>query len=395
MPRIILLTDFSEEYANRLMKGIVDYSRGAADSWVLCKMPLSYRDTMGVEGVLEWALQWQADAIIAQFYNNDNVGIFREHGIIAVAQDFKQRFTEIPNITGAHFETGQMGAKYFVERGFRNFAFYGFKGIVWSEERCRGFADEITRSGYGENIWEYRNENFDDLWFYNNDSLMSWLRGLPKPVAIMACDDNQGRYVIEACNQCGIAIPEEAAILGVDNDNIVCTLSNPPLSSINQNVEKGGYDAAALIERMIHDPALQFEDVVVASTHVVSRQSTDVFACDDIYISTVLKYIHENSNCRMVVDEIVDLVPLSRRLLETRFKKVTGNSVYSYMLKLRINRFAEKLIESDAPVIDIATEMGFLDFKNVSRQFKNLKGYAPSKFREMNARIKNKASETM
>ncbi len=382
MPRIILLTDFSEEYANRLMKGIVEYSKGRG-SWVLCKMPLSYRDMHGVEGVLGWALQWKADAIVAQFYNSDNVGIFRDNGIVAIAQDFKQRFNDIPNITGAHYAAGQMGAKYFLERGFRNFAFYGFKGIVWSEERLEGFIDEIERAGYGDSISEYQNTDIDDIWFYDTDSLMGWLRELPKPVGVMACDDNQGRHIIEACGHCGIKIPEEVAVLGVDNDEIVCTLSNPPLSSIGQSVERGGYDAAALIERMIDNPEGQFGDVVVEPTGVVTRQSTDVYASDDAYISVVLKHIHGNSDTRMSVDDVVGLVPLSRRLLETRFKNVTGLSVYSYMLKVRIDKLAQRLLTSDETIIEIALEMGFPDYKNISRQFKNIKGCTPSRYREM------------
>lgn len=382
MPRIILLTDFSEEYANRLLKGIVGYSKGR-DSWVLCKMPLSYRDMHGVEGVLKWALQWKADAIVAQFYNSDRVEIFRENGIVAVAQDFKQRFSEIPNITGAHFAAGQMGAKYFLERGFRNFAFYGFKGIVWSEERSEGFADEIMKAGYGDSFSEYCNEHFYDMWFYDPDSLIEWLRELPKPVAVMACDDNQGRHIIEACGNCGIKVPEDVAVLGVDDDEIICTLSNPPLSSIGQSVERGGYEAAALIERMIREPDGPFSDVVVEPTRVVTRQSTDVYASEDAYISMVIKHIHRHSDYRLGVNDVVDMVPLSRRLLETRFKQVTGMSVYSYMLKARIDKFAQRLIESDEAIIEIAMKMGFPDYKNISRQFKSIKGCTPSEYREM------------
>ncbi|MDR2928122.1 MAG: DNA-binding transcriptional regulator [Cytophagaceae bacterium] len=380
MPRIILLTDFTEHYANGLLKGIVQYSKGR-DSWVLCKMPLSYRDLYGVEGVLEWALKWKADGIIAQFYNSDNVAIFKQHGIAAIAQDFKQRFTEIPNITGAHFLAGQMGANYFLNKGFRNFGFYGFKGIVWSEERCEGFKNKIAKSGAGNTFSEYQNIEFKDLWFYESAPLMKWLYSLPKPVAIMTCDDNQGRHIIEVCNQIGIKIPGEAAILGIDNDEIVCSLSDPSMSSIQQDVEKGGYDTAILMEKMILNPDGDFDNVVVKPTHIITRSSTDIFACDDHYISKAIKHIHENSYQKLNVDNIVKLVPLSRRLLETRFKQITGFSVYSYILNLRIEKFAEKLLESDEPIVEIAMKMDFLDYKNLSRQFKSVMECTPSEFR--------------
>jgi len=380
MPRIILLTDFTEAYAINLLKGIVQYSKGR-EPWVLCKMPLSYRDLYEVEGVLDWALKWKAEGIIAQFYNSDNVKIFKENGIAAIAQDFKQRFTDIPNITGEHHLAGQMGANYFVKKGFTNFAFYGFKGIVWSEERCNGFRNEIAKHGFGNNFSEYQNIESTDLWFYESAPLMKWLHDLPKPVALMACDDNQGNHIIEVCNQCGIKIPEEVAVLGVDNDEIICTLSEPSLSSIHQGVEKGGYETAALMDDMIKNPDKQFEDVIVYPTHIVTRQSTDIFATEDRHISTVLKYIHQNSDKKLNVDDIVKIVPLSRRLLETRFKYVTGYSVYAYMLHLRIEKFAEKLIETDNSIVEIALEMGFFDYKNISRQFKAIMGCTPSEFR--------------
>jgi len=380
MPRIILLTDFSEEYAKYLLKGIIQYSKGH-DTWVLCKMPLSYRDLYEVEGVLEWAIKWKADGIIAQFYNSDHVEIFKENGIAAIAQDFKQRFSSIPNITGAHHIAGQMGANYFIKKGFKYFGFYGFKGIVWSEERCEGFKSEVSKYGFGDNFSEYQNTESKDLWFYEPAPLIKWLQDLPKPVAIMACDDNQGHHIIEVCNQCGIKIPEEVAVLGVDNDEAICTLSDPPLSSIQQAVEKGGFETAELLERMIKNPKAKYDDIIVYPTHIITRQSTDIYATDDYYISLALRYIHQNTDRKLNVNDIIRQVPLSRRLLETRFKQVTGFSVYAYILNLRIEKFAERLLETTDPVVEIAMEMGFSDYKNISRQFKNIKGCTPSEYR--------------
>jgi LacI family transcriptional regulator len=381
MPRIILLTDFSEDYANRLLKGIVRYSKGHGE-WVLCKMPLSYRDVHKIEGVLDWALRWKADGIIAQFYNSDNVGLFRQHGIAAIAQDFRLRFTEIPNITGTHFAAGRMGADHFLGKGFRSFGFYGFKRIVWSEERCEGFRSEIEKHGYGDNFSEYRNIGADDLWYYESVSLREWLDALPKPCAIMACDDSRAYHIVEVCNLHGIRVPEEVAVLGVDNDEVVCTLSNPPLSSIEQDVEAGGYAAAMLMERMIADPGGKFEDVVVSATRVVTRRSTDVYATGDNYISAALRYIHENAGGKLGVEDVIARVPLARRLLETRFRQATGTSVYSYILGTRIEKFAQRLLETDDPITDVAMEMGFPDYKNIARQFRSVKGCTPTEYRD-------------
>lgn len=385
MPRIILLTDFSEEYSKKLQKGIVDYSK-EHDPWVLCKMPMSYRDLHGMEGVLNWALRWKADGIIAQFRDSDNVKIFKEAGIIAVAQDFESRFKDIPNITGAYYLTGKIGANYFIEKGFEHFAFCGFKDIVWSQERFEGFRDEIKRHHFEDRVYAYQDLHFSDLWFYESEPLVRWLESLPKPIAMMTCDDNQGHHITEVCKFCKIRVPEEISILGVDNDETVCTLSDPPMSSIALSIEKGGYETARLIDQLIADKNARYEDVIVHPTHIITRQSTDIFATNDKYVSIVLKYIHQNTDQKLNVEDIARLVPLSRRLLENRFKQATGSPIYQYIYHLRMEKFAQKLLETTSPVSELALEMGFADYKNISRQFKATKGLTPSEYR-----IKNKS----
>ncbi len=381
MARVILLTDFSEEYAKQLLRGIVQYSK-EHDPWVLCKMPHSYREQHGLQGVLEWALRWKADAIIAQFQPADDVSLFARHGIIAIAQDFISRFPAIPNITGAHRLAGKMGADYFIRKGFKHFAFYGMKHVVWSEERCEGFREELGRHRLDASFYEYQNVDHGDLWFYESDVLIEWLKRLPTPVGILACDDNQGHHITEACKQCGLRVPEEIAVLGVDNDESVCTLSDPPLSSIVQAVEKGGYDTAALIDRLVRRKKIPpAGDIVVLPTHIVTRRSTDIYATEDKYMRIVLTYIHQHSDRRIAVEELIRLVPLSRRLLEIRFKAVTGMPVYTYALQLRMDKFAQQLVESKASIVEIAAGMGFTDYKNIARQFKQMKGCSPSEYR--------------
>jgi LacI family transcriptional regulator len=378
MPRIILLTDFSEDYAKGLMRGMVRYARERGP-WVLCRMPLSYRDLHGIEGVVEWALGWGADGIIGQFYNTDRVELFAGAGIAAVAQDFRERFSTIPNITGTHIAAGRMGAEYLMSKGFRSLGFYGVGGVVWSEERCEGFRREVERRG--GDFSEYCNASSDELWFYQSASLSEWLESLPKPCAVMACDDSRAQHIVEVCRLRGIRVPEDIAVLGVDNDETVCSLSDPPLSSIEQDVERGGYEAAALLEKMISAPEGSFDNVVVRATHIVTRRSTDIYATDDGYISEALRYIHENASRRLGVEDIVARVPLSRRLLETRFRGVTGMSVYSYIMSVRIEKFAAMLLESDDSVADVALAMGFADYKNIARAFRRIKGCSPSEYR--------------
>ncbi len=380
MARVILLTDFSEEYARRLLKGIIHYSQEHTP-WGICKMPLSYRDMRGTKGVLEWAIKWKADAIIGQFHASEDVGMFRRHGILAIAQDFTSRFDDIPNITGDHYLAGQIGARYLISKGFRNFAYYGFDDIIWSQERCDGFKGELRANGLAGNYFEYNNRGIKEIWYYESDSLIKWLKALPAPIGIMACDDNQGQHLAEMCKIYGLQVPQQIALLGVDNDETICTLTSPPLSSIDQAIEKAGYQTAEMIDRFIADPDVSLANICVQPTYVVTRQSTDIYATDDRHIATVLEYIHRNISDRLNVTEISKIVPMSKRLLETRFKQVTNNSIYNYIFNLRMQKFAQGLIETDNTIIEVAMELGLSDHKNIARQFKRIKGCTPSEYR--------------
>src|SRR5690606_20082984 len=152
-----------------------------------------------------------------------------------------------------------------------------------------------------------------------------WLKSLPKPCALMSCDDNLGNHITEAARHIGIKIPDQLAVLGVDNDEMLCELSDPPLSSIKLDTEKSGYETARLLHKMIEGENWEaYGDIVVQPTQVVSRVSTDIFASEDKYIVEVLKYIHENLDKNLKVNEVLKEVPMSRRSLEKRFVMTTG-----------------------------------------------------------------------
>jgi LacI family transcriptional regulator len=390
MIKIILLSDLSEEYNKNILKGITRYSKDHGP-WTFCKMPTYYRETIGIDGILKWATEWEADGIIGQFYNNEEVEKITRANIPVIAQDFKERFTDIPNITGAYKETGRVGAEYFLKKGFRNFAFYGFGNIVWSRERAHGFEQRIQESGFHVHYYEHKNPGAADLWYYKPSALSEWLKSLPKPIALMTCDDNQGHHVAEAAKHAGIRIPDEVAVLGVDNDEMVCELSDTPLSSIELDAEKGGYEAARLMELMVEEKTCCGPDIIVKPTQVVTRRSTDVFASKDKYIVSALKYIHGNLDKNLKVDQVLREVPLSRRSLEKRFMLTTGYPVYEYIYNQRIEKFTQKLLETDMTIFEIALDLGLSDSKNIARQFKQVKGLTPMEYRKQHMVTKQSA----
>ena len=227
----------------------------------------------------------------------------------------------------------------------------------------------------------YDGQNIDNMWYYDQSELTAWLNALPKPIAIMACDDNQGNILIQACDLCGINVPFDVAIIGVDNDEILCNMSNPSMSTINVDIERGGAEAAAMAERMVNDLSYLGEDIVLKPLTVVERLSSSLFATNDKEVLMALRYIHANIDSKICVSDILGSVPISRRLLETRFKNMTGMTIYNYISIKRIERFAQLLLSSNDSITDIAARLDEFDTKSISRRFKELKGCTPSEYR--------------
>ena len=384
--RLLFITDFTEQFAYRFLRGILNYSQGT-EHWVVCKMPPSYKRKLGMEGVVAWAKEWRADVVIAQFDPEDDVTLFRKNGIVAMAQDYISKFTAIPNITGDYIRTGKMAAEYFLAKGFTNFGFFGYNGVCWSDERCESFRSRLEKTApEGMTFHMYDGQNIDNMWYYDQSELTDWLKGLPKPIAIMACDDNQGNILIQACDLCGINVPFDVAIIGVDNDEILCNMTSPSMSTINVDIEGGGAAAAAMAVKMVNDPAYRGEDIVLQPLTVVERLSSSLFATNDKEVLMALRFIQANIDTKISVTDILSCVPISRRLLETRFKNMTGMTIYNYISVKRIERFAQLLLSSNDSISDIAARLDEFDTKSISRRFKELKGCTPSEYRKKKQR---------
>ena len=381
MIRVLIISDFTESFSHKLLAGLVDYSR-QKEQWIVRRMPPEYKAQIGIPGVIRIAKEWDVNAVIGQFEPTDDIGLFAENGIVAIAQDYKKKFTTIPNITADYIGTGRMAARFFIDRGFRNYGFFGFNDVCWSDERCEGFRREIEEAGFGDSFYAYRMQEIDMVWYYQRNRLREWLQTVPKPIAILACDDNQGTNLIEACHGIGIKIPEEVSVIGVDNDESLCSLGSTTLTSIQIDIEEGGRQTGALVERLVADPTAPAEDVVLKPVKIVGRLSTAAFATTDQQILNALLYIHKNALKKISVGDVMAEAALSRRLLERRFKSVTGKTLYEYITDQKLKYFAEQLTDTDEQVINIALSMGEIDTKSISRRFKQIYGYTPIEWRE-------------
>ena len=388
MISVLIISDFTESFSHKLLAGLVDYSR-QKEQWIIRRMPPEYKAQIGIPGVIRVAKEWDVDAVIGQFEPTDDISLFAKNGIVAIAQDYKKKFTSIPNVTGDYLGTGKMAARYFLDRGFRTFGFFGFNDVCWSDERCEGFRREIEAAGFGDSFYSYRMQEIDMVWYYQRNRLREWLRMIPKPIAIMACDDNQGSNLIEACHGIGIKIPSEVSVMGVDNDEALCSLGSATLSSVQMDIEEGGRQTAALVERLVADPSAPVQDVVLKPVKIVGRMSTATFATQDQQILKALLFIHKNTLRKISVSDVMAEAALSRRLLERRFKDVTGKTLYEYITDQKLKHFAEELEDTDEQVINIALSMGENDTKSIARRFKQLYGCTPLEWREKSRKNKS------
>jgi LacI family transcriptional regulator len=384
--RLLIITDFTEQFAYRLLRGIMDYSRRTEQPWVVCKMPPSYKRELGISGVVKWALKWKADVVIGQFEPDDDVALFRTNGIVAIAQDYISMFKEIPNITADYHKTGAMAADRLCGHGFKNFGFFGYNGVCWSDGRLEGFRSRLAEEYGHETVYVFNHQQITSLWNYDLTELGRWLISLPKPIGIFACDDNQAEILMEACHVSGINVPIEVAIIGVDNDEVTCNLTSPALSSIDMDIEKAGYEAAEMASRMVEDKEYRGEDIVIRPIAVVGRGSTGIMATKDPVVAAAMRFIYQNRARKILVSDVIRQVPVSRRLLEQRFKDATGTSIYTVISNLRMDYFAQQLLSSSETISEIAARMDEPDTKSISRRFQALKGCTPSEYRKKGLR---------
>jgi LacI family transcriptional regulator len=384
--RLLIISDFTEQFPYRLLRGIMAWARRSDQPWVVCKMPPSYKREIGIKGVVRWAKDWRANVVIGQFDPDDDVSLFRKNGIVAIAQDYISQFDGIPNITAEYELTGRIAAQQLSGRAYKNFGFFGYEGVCWSDGRLRGFRDTLETDFGITDIHVFNDRQLSSMWSYDIAELRRWLMSLPKPIGLFACDDNQAQILLEACQASGINVPLDVAIIGVDNDEVTCNLTAPALSSIDMDIEKAGYEVAQMADRMVQDPSYAGADIVIRPIAAVSRGSTGIMATKDPVVAVAMRYIYQNRARKIQVADVIKQVPVSRRLLEQRFKEATGASIYTVISNLRMDYFAQQLVNSSDTVSEIAARMDEPDTKSISRRFQALKGCTPTEYRKRELR---------
>jgi LacI family transcriptional regulator len=256
-------------------------------------------------------------------------------------------------------KAGRMAAEHLLERGFTNFGFCGYQERIWSQRRQEGFCERIQESGFHCQIYRPPQRKRILTWRDEQSAVIAWLQSLPKPIGIMACNDIRGRQLIEACHQADLQVPDDVAVVGVDEDRLLCDLANPPLSSVALNLDRAGYRAAELLDELMSGRIRKPEKILVEPLWVVQRRSTNVVAVEDRHVAAAVQFVRDHFRQAITVSDIVRHAGISRRSLEIRFQNTFGRSIRHEIQRVRLEWSKKLLAETNLSTEKIAEVSGF------------------------------------
>lgn len=354
LPHVALLVETSLAPGRDILGGIAQYLR-EHQPWALYHEPRSL-----AEGLPTWLRQWKGNGIIVRAQNREIARAVKATGLPVVDVLGVVPEAGLPLVHVDDPLIARMAADHLLERGFHHFGFFGLKGENWSEHRREGFRQSLGAESAQLTVLEVpRPILFRTPWEIQQDVLAKWLIALPKPVGIMAASDQLGPHLLEACRRAGIAVPDDVAVISVDNDQTLCEACHPSLSSVDAGHRAVGYRAAALLQELMAGGVPPLGPIFVEATGVFTRRSSDVLATEDRQVALALRLIREHAAEGWSAAEVIAQIPVSRSVLQRRFRKETGCSIQEEIINARLKRARQLLIESDLPLLDVAERSGF------------------------------------
>jgi LacI family transcriptional regulator len=377
MKKIMIIIDTSRASGRKFLSGAEKYISTLTDMEVYIKPP----DYL-IQESLDFNLSFPFDKFDGLLIRDavNTVRIMNVNIPKVINDTHRELIPDTSTIITDSKKIGQVAAEYLLGLGFRYFAYCGYQDFAWSKKRYDAFSD-ILKDNDIETFFNLENEvsgqqkNNMERW-----KIAEWLKQLPRPVCIFACNDDRAISVLEACKIAGLSVPEEVAVLGVDNDELMCNLSSPSLSSIELDFEGAGFTAAQHLNELIHKKT-EHKIIYVPPVEIVKRRSTDILAINDQNVASALIFIRNNYYKPIQVVDVVDATCLSKRELEKRFKNILKRTIKSEIKRLRLDLIKKKLLSSNDPVYQIANELEFTDPEHFSRYFKNATGLSPIEFK--------------
>ena len=335
------------------------------------------------ESTPKWLLQWDGDGIIARVQNRAIAQAVLKSGIPAVDVLGVVQGQGLPLVHTDDERIAVLAAEHLMDRGFKAFGFFGLSGENWSQRRRDAFVQAVRKAGHPCTVYEVpRQVHHTRMWEDYVADLAGWVARLAKPVGLMLCSDQCGPVMLEACRRAGAALPDEVAVIGVDNDEPLCEVTDPALSSVWPDHKNVGYQAAALLHRLMRHEAAPGGPLYIPPREVVTRGSTDVLALEDRDVAEAVRYIRDRACLGLTTDEVAEHVALSRSALQRRFKRAMGRTLHEEMLRVRLRRAQDLLAGTELPIQVIARKAGFRHQVYMGAVFRARLGQTPRQYRK-------------
>lgn len=375
-PHVALIVETSKIYGREILLGIAQYLH-VNGPWSIYTAERGQNDPEP-----DWLAGWKGDGIITRSRDMKFCRQAAERGIPVVSlrnlvdkPDFPTLFPDQSVIVSRIID-------HFLERGFQNFAYVGVPGNRgWEKQRREAFLRQLAERGCSNVSVRPTLTEPGLTWEEEQEVIAGWLRTLPAPVGIMVSHDTQGVQLLDSCRRVGVRVPDDIAVVSVDNDPVLCEVATPPLSSLDQNVQKLGYEAAAMLDQMMLGKKIGKQNYFFEPGHVTVRNSSDVLAVGDERLAKSIRFVRENACKGIDVNAIAKAAGMSRRALEKKFVEQVGRTPLEEVQEIRFRRVRQLLLETDYVLPQIAELAGFQYQEYLVRFFKKRTGMTPGEFR--------------
>ncbi len=384
--RVVLLVESSRAYGRGCLLGIASYMQ-AHGTWQVLHIERALSENVpAVVGA------WNADGLLSRIADQQTMDAVSALQLPTVDLLGYYQPTEGAVLDTDPVACAELAAKHFLNRGFRHFAFCGYTGLTFSDQRVEQFINTLATLGKSVHVYKSpgqlqagkavtttSREAFAET---EDNHVAAWLASLPKPIAIFACNDIRGRQVLSACAQANIAVPDEVAVLGVDDDEVICELSQPPLSSIEPDAFRIGFRGAEVLEQLMDGATPQNGTLLIPPRIVITRQSTSTIAVDDPTVASAMRFIRDHACEGIHVEDVVARVQVSRATLERRFRQLLDRSPAEEICQTRMKKVELLLAETNYKLSQIAQMTGFASSTQLVTTFKRHRGQTPGEFRK-------------
>ena len=325
---------------------------------------------------------WRGHAVVAEIGSPEEARAARGLRIPVVDLAGAVPESGLPTVTTDQRMMGRLAAEHLIACGLQRFAYYGLKELRYSTERRHGFIERLAGPGHQAAVLEtHGGPGRQRGWQHWLEEACQFLKTVPPPFGLMAMDDARARMVMDACRSLGLHVPYHVAVIGVDNNRLACEGVRPTLTSVAQNARHIGYRAAALLDRLMSGRKPPRDEILVAPTGVIARESTDVAADGDPDLYEVVRFIREHLSEPFSVDDLLRAVHVSRRWLEYRFRERFGRSPYAYICERRVERAKGLLLSPQSPPLEeITRACGFSTVRSLGQAFHRVTGMTLAEF---------------